>query len=119
MAGFLIMVSPLTPEPASGQVFERGDIFLAVGGTPPFTPAIVDWYRADGTFIRTIWGGLAAGYTTGMDFDADSNLYVTDFTISQVSQFDNDGTFIGFSVQGIPHRNASGLIPWGGLMWGM
>ena len=89
----LMFVSTRSESPLA-QTFEKGDIFLAVGEL--VLPAQVDWYRQDGTFVATVWDSVTLHYTTGMAFDSDSNLYVTNFGSNSVSRYSNDGTSIGY-----------------------
>jgi hypothetical protein len=73
---------------AQGAVFTQGDVFAAVGN------GRVNWYRANGTFVQQLNTGVG-GFTTGMAFDAIGNLYVTNFSTSQVFRFDTNGTSLG------------------------
>ena len=70
------------------STFANGDVFVAVANGQ------VQWYRANGTLVQTLNTGLG-GFTTGMAFDSNHNLYVTGFSASQVSEFNNSGTLIG------------------------
>jgi hypothetical protein len=71
--------------------FSPGDVFVSVSSGQ------VQWRHADGTLVQTLDTGLdtAPGFTTGMNFDAAGNLYVTDFTAGTVSRFSNSGTLLG------------------------
>lgn len=68
--------------------FMTGDIFASVSS------GLVNWYRADGSFVQALNTGLG-GFTTGSASDADGNLYVTDFSVNNVSKFDTSGTLLG------------------------
>ena len=68
--------------------FVKGDVFAAVGN------GLVYHYSSDGTFIESLNTGCG-GYTTGMAFDSNGNLYVTCFSASKVAVFDKNGTLIG------------------------
>jgi hypothetical protein len=87
------------------QIFEKGDIFLAVGGDT--LPSQVDWYREDGTFVATLWDSISSGFTTGIEFNSDGNLFVTNFIALSVSKYNNDGTFIDFFGSG--HTNPESI----------
>ncbi len=73
--------------------FNKGDVFAAVSN------GMVQHYDKNLNLIEVLNTGLG-GYTTGMCFDKNGNLYVTDFSTSQVSTFDKatgslTGTFGG------------------------
>lgn len=73
---------------AIGGEFELGDVFAAIGSGQ------VAWFEPDGTLVSTLNTGLG-GFTTGMAFDEDGKLYVTNFSANAVSVFDTDGTLLG------------------------
>ena len=65
-----------------------GDVFIAVAS------GNTQWRRPDGTLIATL-NNTTGGYTTGMSFDENGNLYVTDFSSNAISVYDNFGVRIG------------------------
>jgi len=71
-----------------GGQFELGDVFAAIGSGQ------VAWFEPDGTLVGTL-NTVLGGFTTGMAFDEDGKLYVTNFSSSSVSVFDTDGTSLG------------------------
>ena len=65
--------------------FQLGDVFAAVNG------GRVNWYRSNGTFVQQLQNGT--GFTTGMAFDSDGKLYVTQFSENRVAVYNTDGSF--------------------------
>jgi hypothetical protein len=73
----------------AGTAYTIGDVFVAVTGVG------VNEYTANGTLVQTITGsGISSGFLTGMAFQSDGSLLVTNFssTVNSVVQFDNSGT---------------------------
>jgi uncharacterized repeat protein (TIGR01451 family) len=66
--------------------FQNGDVFAAVSN------GAVSVYRQNGTFVQTLQNG--SGFTTGMAFDSNDNLYVTKFSSNQVDVYNSAGTFV-------------------------
>ncbi len=60
--------------------FQVGDVFTAVAS------GRVQHYDGSGNLLGTLNTGLG-GFTTGMATDADGNLYVTNFSLANVSRF--------------------------------
>lgn len=81
---------------AAAVPFQYGDVFAAGSNGQ------VDHYTSTGTYIETLNTGLG-GLNTGMAFDSAQNLYVTDWSSSAVSKFDNTGTLIGTFGSGYSH----------------
>jgi len=69
---------------AQAAPFQLGDIFAGVASGQ------VQHYDAAGTLLETLNTGQG-GLTTGMAFDAASNLYVTNWSASTVSKFTGPG----------------------------
>ena len=67
--------------------FELGDVFAAIG-----SGQVQHW--RPGTGLLATYNTTQGGFTTGMAFDADDNLYVTNFSAGTVSRFDDTGTLI-------------------------
>lgn len=65
--------------------FTLGDVFLGVTGTG------VNEYTPTGTLVQTINGGGLSGFVTGMAFQSNTNLLVTDFSSGHVVQYDSSG----------------------------
>ncbi len=68
--------------------FQSGDVFVAVASGQ------VQRRSAAGALLQTLNTGQG-GFTTGMAFDATGNCYVTNFSASSVSKFDNNGVLLG------------------------
>lgn len=73
--------------------FGVGDVFVAIGNgqVEEFTPA--------GVPVQTLNDLTGSTYTTGMAFDTSGHLYVTNFSIGTISQFNlngslNNGSFV-------------------------
>jgi hypothetical protein len=64
--------------------FNQGDVFAAVNS------GRVQHYDAAGNLIETLNTGLG-GFTTGMAFDQAQNLRVTNFSVNNISTFNNQG----------------------------
>jgi hypothetical protein len=67
-----------------------GDVFAAVASGK------VQHYNSLGVLLETL-DTTQGGFTTGMAFDSAGNLYVTDFSASALSQFNNSGTLLNAS----------------------
>jgi uncharacterized protein (DUF2141 family) len=76
----------LVSQPA--QAFPNGDVFVSVES------GLVNEYTPGGTLVQTL-DTTQGGFTTGSAFDTAGNFYVTDFSASQVSEFDPSGTLLG------------------------
>jgi hypothetical protein len=75
----------LTGVARAGSAYTIGDVFLTgAAGT-------VNEYTAAGTLVQTFGGGALTGFTTGMAFQNDGSLLVTDFSAAKVVQYDNSG----------------------------
>jgi DNA-binding beta-propeller fold protein YncE len=88
--GTAIMGFPLKMQSAyaAHDTFSLGDVFVSVSNGK------VNWYHPDGSFNQQL-DTTQGGFTTGMAFDSDGKLYVTDFSANAVSVFDTDGTLLG------------------------
>ena len=65
-----------------------GDVFAAVGN------GTVNQYTNSGTFIQTL-DSLQGGFTTGMGFNSNGDLYVTNFSAGNITRFSHaDGSII-------------------------
>ena len=78
---------------ASAIPFQVGDVFAAVGN------GNVQHYDKNGNLLETLNTGLG-GFTTGMAFDSNGNLYVTNFDKTNVAKFDDTGTLLGMFGSG-------------------
>jgi hypothetical protein len=74
-----------------GSAYTVGDVFLGVTGTG------VNEYTPTGTLVQTINGGGLSGYVTGMAFQGNNNLLVTDFSTGNVAQYDGSGNLLNGS----------------------
>jgi hypothetical protein len=73
---------------ACNSAYVAGDVFASVGGGG------VNVYTPTGTLVCTLNDGTGASFTTGSGFDAAGNFYVTNFSGSTVSKFDNSGNLV-------------------------
>ena len=75
----------------AGTPYVVGHVFAGVGNSQvkEFTPT--------GTLVQTLNDTTGTTYTTGMCFDPAGNLYVTNFSGSTVSKFDNSGNLVNAS----------------------
>lgn len=91
-AAAALLASAISFSSAQAAPFVIGDVFVAVGNG-----RVEQWRDVAGpglTLIDTLNTGLG-GFTTGMAFDSAGNLYVTNFSNSNISRFDNTGTLLG------------------------
>ena len=89
----LILLSIIAISSDSFAQYQTGDVFVAVANGQ------VQWRQPNGTLVQTLNTGQG-GYTTGMALDTGNNLYVTNFSASTVSKFDNSGNLIGLFGSG-------------------
>src|SRR3989304_5806701 len=75
----LVKINPIS-EPALVVKFEKGHVFAAVSNGQ------VQHYDAVGNLLETLDCGFG-GYTTGMAFDGDDDLYVTEFSNTYITIF--------------------------------
>ena len=75
-------------EARAGTPYVVGHVFAGVGNSQvkEFTPT--------GTLVQTLNDTVSTTYTTGMCFDPAGNLYVTNFSSTSVSKFDNSGNLL-------------------------
>ncbi len=99
---------------ANGVPLTNGDVLAAVGNGQ------VKHFSSTGSLLDTLDTGTGATYTTGMCFDANHNLFVTDFD-SDISEFNATGNLVnGTWVSSYPSSvesctfNASGDMFVGG-----
>lgn len=72
---------------SAGTAYTIGDVFVAVTGVG------INEYTANGTLVQTITGSsTSSGFLTGMAFQNDGSLLVTNFSNGNVAQFNNSGT---------------------------
>jgi len=87
-AGMFAFIFMLGMSLEAAAQFQTGDVFVAVAS------GSVQWRKPNGTLVMTMSDGTG-GFTTGMAFDASSNLYVTNFSNSAVHKYDNFGNYVG------------------------
>jgi len=96
----LVLTLSFASVATAGSAYTVGDVFVAVTGVG------IDEYTATGTLVQTITGsGVASGFLTGMSFQSNGNLLVTNFSGGTIAQFDNmgnqlNGTFVSGLAQG-------------------
>ncbi|MDQ2842178.1 MAG: hypothetical protein M3Y72_14285 [Acidobacteriota bacterium] len=73
---------------AASFTFQKGDI---VAGTGDGTYKV---FSSTGTFLTTLNDTSGSLYTAGGAFDANGNLFVTNFATSTVSEFDKNGKLV-------------------------
>ncbi|MCK4827817.1 hypothetical protein KA005_69455 [bacterium] len=86
--GIFIALTALSATVAAALPFQVGDVFASVSNGQ------VQHYDKNGILLETLDTGLG-GFTTGMAFDSNGNLYVTNFNMGDVVKFDSSGTKIG------------------------
>lgn len=74
-----------------GAAYTLGDVFLGATGIG------VNEYTPNGTLVQTINGGGLSGFVTGMAFQNNNNLLVTDFSTGKVVQYDGSGNLLNAS----------------------
>ena len=74
---------------ADAVVFQKGDVFAAVGDGK------VRHFRPDGTMVATYDTGVPGGEDAGMAFDEANHLYLAHFDANQVFKFDTSGALVG------------------------
>lgn len=107
MAGFaVVLIGVLAMHGvASAAAFIQGDIFASIGNgkVSEFTPT--------GTFVQTLDTTTQATgtATTGSAFDSAGNFYVTNWSTSELSKFNSNGTLVAkdFIPQGSVYENES------------
>lgn len=72
---------------AQAVTFSTGDVFVSV------SDGQVQHYDSSLNLVETLVTGQG-GYTTGMGFDSTGNLYVTNFSTSNITKFDNNGALV-------------------------
>jgi hypothetical protein len=75
----------LSVQPVVALPYSEGDVFAGVGDGK------INHYAPDGTLIQVLDNTTGSNEQTGMAFDADGNLYTTNFTDQSMSKFDNNG----------------------------
>lgn len=74
---------------ADGVGFQRGDIFAGVGNGQ------VKHFSPSGLLLDTLDTTSGSNEVTGMCFDAEGSLYVTDWTANVMTKFNSEGVLIG------------------------
>lgn len=101
-----LVVLTLTNRPirASGVTYNTGDVFAAIGSDQ------VKHFSPTGTLLDTLNTNANSSYDTGMTFDANGNLFVTNFDGNSVSKFDNLGDFLGLFGSGY-NTDPESIVP--------
>lgn len=88
------------PMAISPQTFNVGDVFAGIGNGQ------VARFTAGGNLLQTLNSNSGSTETTGMCFDVSNNLYSTQFSISAMAKFDNQGNVTypwgGANFAGLP-----------------
>lgn len=74
--------------PARGVAFAVGDVLAGVGSGQ------IKHFSPTGTLIQTLDNTTSSNEQTGMCFDADGNLYSTNFSAGSMSKFDPSGNLL-------------------------
>jgi len=84
----LVLMTGFASVVQAGTSYTIGDVFVAIGSgqVKEFTPS--------GTLVQTLNDTTGSTYTAGMAFDNSGNLYVTNFSLGTISQFNNSGTLL-------------------------
>jgi hypothetical protein len=88
LAGAAIVIGMLGANILHATPYTQGDVFLGVTGVG------VEEFTPTGTLVQTFNGGALSTYVTGMAFQNNGNLLVTDFSGGNVAQYDNSGTLL-------------------------
>src|SRR5690242_20938357 len=78
-----VVVFALSGAVAMADSFQAGDVFASINN------GTVAWYRSNGTLVTDLTFG--SGFTTGSASDA-TGLWVTNFSSSTVTKWDNTGS---------------------------
>lgn len=73
---------------ASAGTYQTGDVFAAIGSGQ------VDEFTPTGVLVQTLNDTTGSFYTAGMAFDNSGNLYVTNFSVGTISEFNNAGALV-------------------------
>lgn len=85
----LVLTMSFASVAKAGSTYAVGDVFAAVTGVG------VEEFTATGTLVQTISDpSISSGFLTGMSFQNNGNLLVTNFTNGTVVQFNNSGTLL-------------------------
>jgi uncharacterized repeat protein (TIGR01451 family) len=95
----LTVLALLTIAPATVQAapFVNGDVIAGFGQQGSPNTSGLNQFSPNGTLKDTLNDQSGSSLTTGMCFDADRNLYVTNFDAGTVSKFDAQGNLIASS----------------------
>ncbi len=95
MGVFALLLALGLATTVNASTYTVGDVFVAVTGVG------VEEFTPTGTLVQTITGGQS-GFLTGMAFQSNGNLLLTDFSSGNVIQYDNSGNLIsGTFITGI------------------
>jgi hypothetical protein len=83
----VVLLAGLVASTAEAQ-FQPGNVLAGVGAGK------IKRFSSTGTLLQTLDSGTTSNETTGMCFDASTNLFGTLFSISQVAKYDNSGTLV-------------------------
>jgi streptogramin lyase len=90
LAVFVVLVLALSfaSVAKAGSTYTVGDVFLGVQSVG------VEEFTSTGVFVQTINGGALGLYTTGMAFQNNGDLLVTNFSGGTGAQYDNSGNLL-------------------------
>jgi hypothetical protein len=91
LAGITIAIGMLGANILHATPYTQGNVFLGVTGVG------VEEFTPTGTYVQTINGGALSQYVTGMAFQNNGNLLVTDFSGNKVAQYNNSGALLNGS----------------------
>ncbi len=112
----LVVVFPGSPvgaaEKKTAVAFNVGDVFAAIGN------AQVKHFTPGGSLIETLDDTTGTAFDAGMCFDTSGNLYVTNFSASSISKFDNTGALVAANyIASVPTHPESCVFDTAGNMY--
>jgi sugar lactone lactonase YvrE len=84
--------------------FNTGDVLAGVGNGK------IKRFSPTGTLLQTLDSGTTSSETTGMCFDASTNLFGTLWTISQVAKFNSSGTLLTNTFGSFASKNPESCV---------
>jgi hypothetical protein len=103
-----IGLSFLAPFAAARPAFaalNKGDVLAAVGN------GMVNRFDSNGNLLGTLDTKTGSTYTAGMCVDAGGDLFVTDFTLGEISKFDPSGALLASKWASYPGVELESCIP--------
>ena len=102
IVGFALIVVLAICQVSPASVFTAGDVFIAAGNGQIYQ------YDAAGVYKDTLNTGISSLFVTGMAWDPGGDLYVTNFSASNITRLTSPGTVVP------PNPYVYGDHPWTG-----